>query len=60
MVTLDIQWNQLSHLDEDKRDELMKLLEEFADSFSSKPDLCDVVKHEINLKAKQFQAHRVP
>lgn len=61
---LKIAWEQISHLNDNQRRELLQLLEEFVDRFSNKAGLCKVVKHEINLSndfvPRQFQAYRVP
>lgn len=61
---LKVSWEQISHLDVNQRSELLQVLEEFADRFSTKAKLCKVAKHEINLSTdfvpRQFQAYRVP
>lgn len=42
---------QLCHLNVSQRDELLQLLNEFSDRFSTKPGLCEVVELEINLRS---------
>ena len=61
---------QVEHLDEGRRAELFKVLDEFAECFSDKPGLCDVITHRIlttpefvpkQMKLpKQMKPYRVP
>ena len=55
---------QVNHLDDRRRVELLRVLDEFAVCFSDKPGLCDVVTHRIvttsEFAPKQMRPYRVP
>ena len=55
---------QVEHLDEGQRAELFEVLDEFAECFSDKPGLCDVITHRIvstpDFVPKQMKPYRVP
>ena len=55
---------QVEHLDEGQRAELFEVLDEFAECFSDKPRLCDVITHRIvttpEFVPKQMKLYRVP
>jgi hypothetical protein len=59
-----VQFEQISHLNETQRQELMTIIDEFADVFTDKPGLCTIVKHEIvttpDFKPKSLKAYRLP
>ena len=42
-----VQFDEISHLNENQRHELTLIIDEFADVFSDKPGLCTDIKHEI-------------
>ena len=48
----------LQHISETQRNELLSLLDEFADLFSDKSGLCTWYEHEINVK-NGFRAKRL-
>ena len=54
----------LSHLGETEIQQLLSLLDEFADCFIEKPGLCTYVQHKINISPdlilRQFRAYEVP
>ena len=60
----EIDQTKLFHLTETQRNELLALLDRYADSFSETPGFCDVVEHEIHVtsdfKPKRLKAYRVP
>ena len=47
MPSVRVEPEQLSHLDEGQRAELVEVLDEFAACFSDEPGLCDVVTRRI-------------
>ena len=55
---------KLAHLTSEQRQEFLSLLDEFADVFISKPGLCKVGVHEINVtpefKPKRLTAYKIP
>jgi hypothetical protein len=55
---------RLKHLTGDQQGDLLALLDKYADCFSDKPGLCNVVEHEINLMPgfvpKRSRAYRIP
>jgi hypothetical protein len=54
----------LSHLKVDQQNELLELLDRYADCFSSTPGLCNVVLHEIPTTSgfvpKRLRAYKIP
>jgi len=56
-----IEFDQISHLNENQRHELMLIVDEFSDVVSDKPGLCTIVKHEIvtttDIKPKSLKAY---
>jgi len=55
---------KLEHLDPQQRQQLLTVLDEFADRFSDKPGLCDVTVHRIRTTSefvpRQMRPYRVP
>ena len=47
MPSVRVQPEKVAHLDESQRTELLRLLDGYADCFSDKPGLCDIVTHRI-------------
>ena len=54
----------LSHISDEQKNALLKLLDEFKECFDDTPGLCTVVQHEShltdNFKPRQTRAYRVP
>ena len=59
-----IRAEQLQHLSQSQRDELLKLLNEFPRCFREKPGFCPYVEHCINISAdfrpKRLKEYRIP
>ena len=59
-----IDGDKLNHLDIPQRNDLIRLLNEFADCFEHKPGFCNVVKHHIvtseEFVPKRMRPYRVP
>ena len=59
-----IRAEQLKHLSPMQRDELLKLLDEFASCFSEKPGFCPYIEHHINIspdfRPKRLKEYRIP
>ena len=56
--------SQLQHLTESQRDELKKLLDDFLQCFSDKPEFCTYIEHTINVSPnfvpKRLKEYRIP
>jgi len=59
-----IEETKLEHLDPQQRQQLLQLLDEFADRFNDKPGLCEVTVHRIKTTSefvpRQMRPYRVP
>ena len=59
-----IEPERLGHLNPGQQQELLKILDEFADCFNETPGLCKYAVHEVHLspefKPKGFKAYRIP
>ena len=55
---------KLAHLSEQQREELLAVLDKYADCFSERPGCCNLMQHEIHVtedfKPKRLKAYRVP
>ena len=58
-----IDLDSLSQLTEEQRVKLLAILDQYAECFSEKPGLCNVIQHEINVsqdfRPKRMRAYRV-
>jgi hypothetical protein len=59
-----IKEEQLCHLSQSQRNELLKLLDDFSQCFSDKPGFCPYIEHCINVssnfKPKLLKEYRIP
>ena len=64
LPSVRVEPEKVTHLDESQRTELLRLLNGYADCFSDKPGLCDVIMHRIvttpDFVPKQIRPYRVP
>ena len=55
---------KLSHLEQDQRQQLLQLLDEYSDRFSNQPGLCEAAAYRIqttpNFVPRQMRPYRVP
>jgi hypothetical protein len=64
LPSVRIKEEQLCHVSQSQRNELLKLLDEFSHCFSDKPGCCPYIEHRINVssnfKPKRLKEYRIP
>jgi hypothetical protein len=64
LPSVRIKEEQLCHLSQSQRNELLKLLDDFSQCFSDKPGFCPYIEHCINVssnfKPKRLKEYRIP
>lgn len=64
LPSIGIEHSKIEHLTNDNQHELLHMLDEFADCFDSKPGLCTILEHKIQVSSdfqpKRMRPYRVP